>query len=127
MFGFNCKKKEKEIIALRRHIEKQEHMLDVYKRANRELTETIAKLRKPHKRKRQLGNRSGYKMVTDLEQLEMYEMWKNGRSMTDIASEFNRSNSCVGRHVRKLYEEEYNGEQMGKLHRREDRSSKEEE
>ena len=75
---------------------------DIIRSKNRE----IIKLKKPRKRTRkQLSHRTGFTKVSDVESLEMFDMYNNQRDLVDIASYFKRSQSCVGTHIRKHLEE----------------------
>ncbi len=125
-FNWLCKDLVDEYII---KLAQERNRADMYQTSYVEALETIRKLRSKRKpRKRNLSSSKGFKKVTDEEAQEMYDMWKEGYSMTDIASTLNRSNSCVGTHIHKLYEKEHgNGESMERVSGQEDRTSQEEE
>ena len=63
-----------------------------------------------------LSRKTGYTNVSPEERLEFYEMYKIGASMTDIATHFNRSQSCVSKNIEKILEEEMkNGTLLDKI------------
>ena len=105
MFGLgNVKQHEMKI-------EAQEEMIDNLLDEHYALREKCVKLenalikaqqgKTKKKRKPQLSRKTGYKIVTADESLEMLEMYNNGYDLTAISNFTGRSSSCVSRHIRK--------------------------
>ena len=122
-----CKRYKKEIEYLQELYVSEHHKTEMFKKAYEEALDTIRKLRESKKRKKPLTHKSGYRMTTKEERKEMYQLWLNGMDLIDIAKHFSRSPSTISRYVRKFYEENNNGEQMGRLHQSENRTLKEKE
>ena len=71
-----------------------------------ELKEGQKKIRGKRKPMREpLSRKKGYTNTTPEERKQYYEMYKQGVSMTDIASHFNRSQSCVSKNIFKILKE----------------------
>jgi len=101
MFGFGNISKHK------RTIEMQEELIDNLYGENSTLLEKCIKLERalleqkaPRKNRKSISRATGYKRVTEDESLEIYEMYKRGDDLSDIANYFRRSQSCISRHVR---------------------------
>lgn len=68
------------------------------------------KLSRRKKRRPAITQKSGYKKVSKEEAEGMYEMYKNGGSLVDIAARFERSPSTVSHHIDKFIEKETKNE-----------------
>ena len=80
---------------------------------------------KKHTKKKHISHKSGYKRVSKEEAQEMLELWNVHIDLVDIANKFGRSQATVSRHVRRLMEEQ--NEQVERMARSKDRTSKEQE
>ncbi len=117
----------KTIDKLMEQVRTEKHRADMFEKAYKESLETIRKLRKEKKpRKKLIGERATRTIVSTEESEAMYNLWKKGKTMLEVANYFKRSESCVSKHIRKHYEENEDGQQMGNLSTRKDRTSKEE-
>ena len=120
-------KLKEQINQLKQQVESERHRADMYQLAYSESLEVIAKLRTKRKKRRNLSHRKGFRHLTEAESLEIYNEWSKGIDITELAHQFDVSNATVGRHIRKHYEEENNGQSMERVSESEDRTSKEEE
>ena len=105
MFGIGNVRKHQETI------DAQEEMIDNLFELNNQLKDKCVKLEQTLLRQRQprrkgLTRVTGYKRVSESESLEMYERYETGDSLSDIAAQMHRSQSCVSKHVWKHVEEE---------------------
>ena len=103
-------------------LEKLELALKREAMLKREIQRLNNKLEKK-KRRKHISHKSGYKRVSKEEAQEMFELWNTHIDLVDIANKFRRSQATVSRHVNRLMEEQ--NEQVERMARPEDRTSKE--
>jgi len=92
-------------------IDAQEEMIDNLVDENYALTTKCEKLEselikaqsktKKRRSRPQLSRKTGYRRVTEEESLGIFELYQNHVDLSEIATHFNRSQSCVSKHVRK--------------------------
>lgn len=105
---FWCKKYEERIEELKYTVSlmKEQYTVLANKAVKLEVALIEAKKASPRRKYRRRHRKAtGYTKVSEGESLEIYNMYKRGLSLTEIANTVGRSNSCVSRHVDKHIEE----------------------